>query len=149
MEGFSYVKCRSCCSSYFSFASASRIALPSFRLGSWSLATMVRWTSSIAPVLRGQLVSTLWVARLTTMTGQRSRAEMKAKDVLSEVVYGSAGASALDPMLASDLFRYHFDSPQALNCSRSSSLWSSVRTRSRSVSIGAGKFTLFTARAYL
>ena len=34
------------------------------------------------------------------MTGQRSRAEMKAKDVLSEVTYGATGTSTLDTMSA-------------------------------------------------
>ena len=41
----------------------------------------------------------LSVAILTTITGQRSRAEMNAKDVLSEVAYGATGTSVLDPML--------------------------------------------------
>ena len=61
---------------------------------------MARWTSSIAPVLRGQLVSMLSAVIITTMTGQRSRAEMKAKDFLSEVAYGATGTSTLDPILA-------------------------------------------------
>ncbi len=42
----------------------------------------------------------LSVAILTTMIGQRSRAEMKANDALSEVAYGATGTSILDPMLA-------------------------------------------------
>ena len=37
-------------------------------------------------------------SRLTKMTGQRSRAEMKANDVRSEVAYGAIGASGLDPI---------------------------------------------------
>lgn len=62
MEWFWYVNCRSCCNSYFIFASSSRIFLPSFRFGSSSLATIARWMSSIAPVLSGQRYSTLPVA---------------------------------------------------------------------------------------
>ena len=52
----------------------------------------------MAPVFRCQLVSTLYLAKLTTMTGQRSRAEMKAKDVWSEVEYGLTGIATLDTM---------------------------------------------------
>ena len=89
-EGISYVKCRSCWSSYFNFDSSCRIVLPSFCLESLSsLAKMARWTSSIAPVLRCQHVLTPLNAIPTTMTGQRSRAEMKAKDKRSEVAYGA------------------------------------------------------------
>lgn len=61
---------------------------------------MARWTSSIAPVLRGQLAPMLSVVIFTTMTGQRSRAEMKAKDVLSEVAYRATGSSTQEPMFA-------------------------------------------------
>ena len=75
-----YVNWLSCCSSYFSFANPSSIVLPSFRFVSSSLTRMARWMSSIAPV---------------TMTGQRSRAETKAKDALSEVTYGSTLISML------------------------------------------------------
>ena len=89
-EGISYVNCRSCCSSYFNFASSCRIVLPSFCLDSLSsLAKIARWTSSIAPVLRCQHVLTPPRAVLTTIIGQRSRAEIKAKDVRSEVAYGA------------------------------------------------------------
>ena len=70
---------------------------------------MARWTSSIAPVLRGQFVSMLSVAILTTMIGQRSRAEMKANDVLSEVTYGATGTSTLDPMLAKAAWTEFYD----------------------------------------
>lgn len=56
--------------------------------------------SSIAPVLGDQLAPIVSVAIPTTMTGQRSRAEMKAKDVLSDVAYGATGISILDPMSA-------------------------------------------------
>ena len=38
------------------------------------------------------------IAILTTMTGQRSRAEMKAKEVRSEVAYGATGVSIPDTM---------------------------------------------------
>ena len=61
---------------------------------------MARWTSSIAPVLRCQLVLEFSVAILTRMTGQRSRAEINAKEVRSEVAYGGTGTSRLDPILA-------------------------------------------------
>lgn len=37
---------------------------------------------------------------LTTKMGQRSLAEMKAQEVLSEVAYGSAGASRLVAILS-------------------------------------------------
>ena len=50
---------------------------------------MARWTSSIAPVLRCQHVLTSHEAIITTMTGQRSRAEIKAKDDRSAVAYGA------------------------------------------------------------
>lgn len=66
---------------------------------------MARWMSSIAPVFRGQLVPTLTVAIVTTMTGQRSLAEIKAKDVLSEVAYGATGISTLDSMMAVASYR--------------------------------------------
>ena len=69
------------------------MVLPSFCLESLSsLAKMARWTSSIAPVLRCQHVLTPTKAILTTMTGQRSRAEMKANDDRSEVAYGATMA---------------------------------------------------------
>ena len=61
---------------------------------------MVRWTSSIAPVLGGQLVLTVYVTIATRIIGQRSRAEMKAKDVLSEVAYGATGISTPNAMNA-------------------------------------------------
>ena len=89
MQGSPYVNLRSCCSSYFNFASSCKIVLPSFCLNSLSsLAKIARWTSSIAPVLYCQHVLTAPKAKLTTMTGHRFRAEIKAKDKRSEVAYG-------------------------------------------------------------
>lgn len=60
------------------------ICLPSDRFGSAVVTATARWTSSMAPVydvredhFEGE--------KLTSMTGQRSRAVMYAKEVLSAV----------------------------------------------------------------
>lgn len=83
-----YVNLRSCCNSYFSFASSSIILFPSSLLTSSVVSETALCTSSIAPVCLNQPLpfpEECSEGFPTNITGHRSLAEIYAKEVLSEV----------------------------------------------------------------